>query len=101
MTDSPLVYQSTVARALGMSWAKARDFVEAQGYETFARDARPRTWAMATRDWDALAVRLGLATPAQIAASLQAAAQMADAVVGSPAHRARHRRERGSSAQSA
>ena len=98
---APLIYQSTVARALGMSWAKARDFVEAQGFETFARDARPRTWAMATRDWDALAVRIGLATPAQLAASLRAAAQSADAVVASPAHRARRCRERGSSAQSA
>ena len=98
---APLIYQSTVARALGMSWAKARDFVEAQGCETFARDARPRTWAMATRDWDALSVRLGLATPAQLAASLQAAAQLADSVVASPGQPARRRRERGSSAKSA
>lgn len=100
--SGPLVYQSFVARALRMSWAEARAFVEAQGYETFARGASSRTWAMSAADWQTLATRLRITeTPATERTRIATALDLADLAVARPGRRGRRRRVRGNTAPSA
>lgn len=102
-TDSsgPLVYQCFIAKALRMSWAEARAFVEAQGFATFPRGTSTRTWAMASRDWDAIATRIGATTPALAAASMKRAGELADRALGHRARPASRRRSSGSKSRSA
>lgn len=99
---SALVTQCFVARALDMSWSEAREFVEANGYKTFARGKSARTWAMASRDWDDLAEQIGVAeTPATEVTRIATALELADQAAGCPGRRGRRRRVRGSTAPSA
>lgn len=95
-TTAPLVYQGFIAKALGMSWAEAREFVEAQGFKTYPRGKSPRTWAMASGDWKRLAKEIGATTPEIAEAMLQNSMARADRALAHLTRSGRRRRVRGS-----
>lgn len=95
-TTAPLVFQGFIAKALRMSWAEARAFVEAQGFKTYPRGKSPRTWAMAAGDWKRLANEIGATTPEIADAMLKNSAARADRALAHLARPARRRRGRGS-----
>lgn len=98
---SPLVPQHVVARKFGMSWSEARAFCEAEGVHIFERNSGLRTWGISRCDFDKLAAKLGIADSASIKRRRLDSVEMADLELGHPRRRARRRRGRGSSAQSA
>lgn len=100
-TTAPLVYQGFIAKALRMSWAEARAFVEAQGFKTYPRGKSPRTWAMAASDWHSIANAICVTTPVVAVASVEEAAALADQQLDHLARPSSRRQSSGSKSRSA